>query len=81
MITNRVDSQASNLDNYRDDLLFAKDLKAGLESFIKLGLKKNGITILQNAYTGFDTEYQYKEDIYLNIIQLTPIETVGANLS
>lgn len=40
---------------------FAKELKSGLESYIRLGFKRNGITISENTYTGFDSEYQFKE--------------------
>lgn len=39
--------------------VMGSDVRNGLESYIKLGLKKGGLTILQNTYTGFDSEYQY----------------------
>lgn len=51
-------------DKYNDiicDLsLRIGEIHNGLESYIKIGLKKQGITINQNIYTGFDSEYQYK---------------------
>lgn len=47
---------------------FAKDLKSGLESYIRLGFMRCGITVFENTYTGFDTEYQLKEGIFNELI-------------
>lgn len=47
-------ARLTQLENLRDSLL------ASLDPFIRLQIQKRGITITNNTYTGFDTEYTLK---------------------
>jgi hypothetical protein len=65
-VTDKDDSDEFIVD-YKSLML---RLHNSLDSSIKVKLKKQGITIMQNIYTGFDTEYKHKEGIFNELISV-----------
>jgi len=53
-----VEENITNEDLMRDYQQLSKDLYGMLDPSIRLKLQKKGIGVLQNTYTGFDTEYK-----------------------
>lgn len=53
---------------------FKENLLSRLDQYIKVQVQKRGITIIQNSYTGFDTEYE--EDLnFVNKNKLLSVQT------
>lgn len=70
-----IKSSPCVLENLKEDKLldleeYAKELKSGLDPSIKLALKRNGMTILKNTYSGFDSEFQYKEGVTNDLLSV-----------
>lgn len=38
------------------------DLTSRLDPYLKLQIQKRGVTIIENTYTGFDTEYELVDE-------------------
>lgn len=54
-----------------DDLEFLKDkLLKRMDQYLKSQIKKRGITIIENSYTGFDTEYEHEGGIKNRIVSV-----------
>nr|CAA73185.1 DNA polymerase [Cryphonectria parasitica] len=67
-----LDSKASDSDS---DLLagfkhLMSRLYNNIDPSIRLKLNKPGISIVQNIYTGFDTEYKYRDKIFNDLISV-----------
>jgi len=60
--------KVSDLEHCRDTLL------STLDPFIRIQLQKRGISIIENTYTGLDTEYILK-DSQKNLNELLSIQT------
>lgn len=57
-------------EEYLDAKILSGEIRNSFESFMKIGLKRSGISISQNTYTGFDSEYQYKGDKFNTLISV-----------
>lgn len=57
-------------DTFLELDVMSKEIRNNLDSYIKLGLKRSGLTIIQNTYTGFDTEYKFYKDIYNELLSV-----------
>jgi len=44
-----------DLDNLNSSLI------SSLDPYLRVQIQKRGITVIQNTYTGFDTEYDFKQ--------------------
>lgn len=60
---NTTDIQADYINKY-------KVLKGLLDPFIRLNIQKRGISIYQNTYIGFDTEYELKDSMTNELISI-----------
>ena len=57
-------------EEYLDAKILSGEIRNSFESFMKIGLKRSGISISQNTYTGFNSEYQYKGDKFNTLISV-----------
>jgi hypothetical protein len=50
------------LDTLADLECLNKNLTDSLDPFLKVQIQKRGVSIIQNIYTGFDTEYELSDE-------------------
>lgn len=61
------ESDTDVLVDYKNLMLL---LHSRLDPSIRIKLNKPGLGIVQNVYTGFDTEYKYRDKIYNDLISV-----------
>lgn len=61
------DSDADDLVDYKNLML---TLQSKLDPSIRIKMNKPGLGVIQNVYTGFDTEYKHREKIYNDLISV-----------
>jgi len=65
------------IENYKE---FIRIIMTKIEPSIKHKIRKGGITIIHNTYTGYDTEYQNKDLKYNNLLTVQLAVTTRINL-
>jgi hypothetical protein len=59
-----IDGEESDLFN--EVVQLQRDIFARLDPFVRFQLQKRGVTVIQNIYVGYDSEYVAKGNNFLN---------------